>query len=144
MNNVVYQITSPNLPYTFYVGSSTNLKERWSQHKGRSNNCTSKAIVLAGDAFIEAIEIVPPSENPIRHDLEDCETLHILRLRAQGMHVVNQHLPGSQRRRAYTAAPPIDDTYVDADTWHQMPRRDKRVVTTTVRVVTTTTATVYE
>jgi hypothetical protein len=99
MNNVVYQITSPNLPNTFYVGGSTNLKERWNLHKRCAfGKCTSTTIILAGSAFIEAIEIVQPSDRPISDDLEDAETRHILRLRAMGMTVVNKYLPGEGRR----------------------------------------------
>ncbi len=99
---LIYIITSPNLPDTFYVGSSQNLKQRWKtghmQWKGKHMRCTSKYIMQHGDAKPEVIETIVPSANLIRYDLEDRETFHILRLRAEGMTVVNKYLPGAGRR----------------------------------------------
>jgi hypothetical protein len=98
--NVVYQIESPNLPGTLYIGSSINMKQRWDTGHNNINTgrCSSTILMLAGGAFITAIEVVAPSASLIKHDLEDRETFHILRLRAEGMTVVNNYLPGSGRR----------------------------------------------
>ena len=98
---LIYIITSPNLPGSFYVGSSQNLTQRWKtghlQWKTHPS-CTSKHIMRHGNAKPELILTIVPSANLIRHDLEDRETFHILRLRAEGMTVVNQILPGAGRR----------------------------------------------
>jgi hypothetical protein len=97
---LIYTITSPNLPGTFYVGSTENLKQRWDKghQQWKTHRCSSKYIMQHGEAKPEVIETIVPSVNPIRHDLEDRETFHILRLRAEGMTVVNEYLPGAGRR----------------------------------------------
>ena len=54
----IYKIISPSHPELVYYGSTTKiLKNRFSQHKNKSNNCTSKQIIDLGDAEIVLVDI---------------------------------------------------------------------------------------
>jgi hypothetical protein len=54
-NAKIYQVISPNHPLP-YIGSTTQpLCKRMTQHR-RSNECRSRIIIEAGDAYIELIE----------------------------------------------------------------------------------------
>ena len=52
----IYKITSPNTDKV-YIGATKNpLSRRFTEHKAKRNNCSSKIIIEAGDAKIELIE----------------------------------------------------------------------------------------
>jgi hypothetical protein len=92
---LLYQITSPNLANTVYIGSTGQTKDdREKQHLAKSNGCTSKLIVAAGGASLEVLETVTdPSVN-----LVDLESFYILKFRADGYTVVNEYMPGAIAR----------------------------------------------
>jgi hypothetical protein len=53
----IYSIRSISRPELIYVGSTTQtLSRRMSIHKSNNNTCSSKKIILIGDAYIELIE----------------------------------------------------------------------------------------
>ena len=58
-NGQIYAIYSPNME-NFYIGScASTLAKRLYQHKHKSNACSSKIVIAAGDAYIELIENFP-------------------------------------------------------------------------------------
>ena len=98
---LLYQISSPNLANTVYIGSTVRTEdERWGEHTSKSNGCTSKLIVAAGGAKMDILETVTdPSVN-----LVDLETYYILKFRAEGYTVVNENMPGAIARAGGIAA----------------------------------------
>ena len=102
---LVYKITSPNMPNTVYVGSTVRTEEeRWGEHTGKSNSCSSKHIVAVGDAKMDVIETVTdPSVN-----LVDREYFYIMKFKHEGFTVLNKYMPGAIARaggvKAYEAA----------------------------------------
>jgi predicted Zn-ribbon and HTH transcriptional regulator len=98
---LIYQVSSPNLANTVYIGSTGQTKDdREKQHLSKSNGCTSKLIVAAGGASLEVLETVTdPSVN-----LVDLESWYILKFRAEGYLVVNEYMPGAIARAGGIAA----------------------------------------
>jgi hypothetical protein len=92
----IYEVTSPNMPKTVYVGSTDQTeKARWGQHKClKSNTCMSKHIVAAGGASLDVLETVTdPSVN-----LVDREFFYIMKFKEDGYTVFNKNMPGAVAR----------------------------------------------
>lgn len=55
----IYAIRSPNTQQVYIGSTIVALSKRMGQHKATTNKCSSKAIIDAGEAYIELIEAFP-------------------------------------------------------------------------------------